>query len=75
MVSYDKQVMHKLLDTYESSILSTGENERTIHIEVKFTKTFLPAYFDETTGRGWFDSNYLEGSQGEPYYPEGSSED
>lgn len=50
MVPYDKQVMHKLLDTYESSILSTGENERTIHIEVKFTKTFLPTYFDESSG-------------------------
>lgn len=49
MVLYDKQVIHKLLDTYESSLLSTGENERTIHIEVKFTKSFLPSYFDESS--------------------------
>lgn len=49
MVRYDKLVVNKLLDSYESSLLSTGENERTIHIEVKFTKTFLPAYFDESS--------------------------
>lgn len=49
MVRYDKLVINKLLDSYESSLLSTGENERTIHIEVKFTKTFLPAYFDESS--------------------------
>lgn len=50
MVQYDKLVINKLLDAYESSLLSTGENERTIHIEVKFTKAFLPAYFDESSG-------------------------
>lgn len=50
MVRYDKLVINKLLDSYESSLLSTGENERTIHIEVRFTKTFLPAYFDESSG-------------------------
>lgn len=50
MVRYDKLVINKLLDSYESSLLSTGQNERTIHIEVKFTMTFLPAYFDESSG-------------------------
>lgn len=50
MVRYDKIVINKLLDSYESSLLSTGENERTIHIEIKFTKTFLPAYYDESSG-------------------------
>ncbi|MDD6442602.1 MAG: DUF2220 family protein, partial [bacterium] len=43
-------IVNKLLDTYESSSLSRGENERTIHIEVRFTKAFLPAYFDESSG-------------------------
>jgi len=50
MVRYDKLVINKLLDSYEASLLSTGENERTIHIEIRFTKTFLPAYFDESSG-------------------------
>lgn len=50
MVRYDKIVMNKLLDSYESSLLSNGENERTIHIEMKFTKAFLPAYYDENSG-------------------------
>lgn len=50
MVRYDKLIINKLLDSYESSLLSTGENKRTIHIDVRFTKTFLPAYFDESSG-------------------------
>lgn len=50
MVRYDKNIINKLLNTYESSLLSSGENERTIHIEVRFTKTFIPAYFDESSG-------------------------
>lgn len=50
MVRYDKLVINKLLDSYESSLLSTGENERTVHIEIRFTKAFLPAYFDESSG-------------------------
>ena len=50
MVRYDEIVINRLLDAYESSLLSSGENERTIHIEIKFTKTFLPAYFDESSG-------------------------
>lgn len=49
MVQYDKIVLNKLLDRYESSLLSTGKNERTIHIEWQFTKKNLPAYFDESS--------------------------
>lgn len=49
MVPYDKYIVNKLLDTYESSLLSTGENERTIHIEFRFTKAAIPAYFDESS--------------------------
>ena len=46
MVQYDKFVLNKLLDTYESSLLSIGENRRNIHIEFRFVKTAIPAYFD-----------------------------
>lgn len=49
MVPYDKSILNKLLDNYESSLLSTGKNERTIHIEWRFTKKNLPAYFDESS--------------------------
>ena len=49
MVPYDKVILNKLLDSYESSLLSTGKNERTIHIEWRFTKKNLPVYFDESS--------------------------
>ena len=49
MVPYDKYIVNKLLDTYESSLLSIGENIRTIHVEFRFTKAAIPAYFDESS--------------------------
>ena len=49
MAQYDKMVIHKLLDTYETSLLSTGENRRMIHIEFRFTKKHFPQYFDESS--------------------------
>ena len=49
MVQYDRKVINQLLDTYENSLLSTGENKRTIQIELRFTKTSIPAYFDESS--------------------------
>ena len=49
MVQYDKMILNRLLDTYEASLLSTGENRRNIHIEFRFTKKALPAYFDESS--------------------------
>lgn len=49
MVPYDKYIVNKLLDTYESSLLSIGENVRTIHVEFRFTKAAIPAYFDESS--------------------------
>ena len=36
MVQYDKMILNRLLDTYEASLLSTGENRRKIHIEFRF---------------------------------------
>lgn len=49
MVQYDRKVLNSLLDTYENSLLSTGEYKRTIHIEFRFTKTSIPPYFDESS--------------------------
>ena len=49
MVQYDRKIINQLLDTYENSLLSTGENKRTIQIEFRFTKTLIPAYFDESS--------------------------
>lgn len=49
MKRVDKQILHQLLDRYENSLLSVGENKRQIQIEVRFTKAFIPAYFDESS--------------------------
>lgn len=49
MVQYDRKVLNHLLDSYENSLLSTGENKRTIQIEFRFTKTSIPHYFDESS--------------------------
>lgn len=49
MVQYNKIVLDKLLDIYESSLLSTGDNVRNIKIELRFSKKNLPAYFDESS--------------------------
>lgn len=49
MVQYDRKVLNHLLDTYENSLLSTGENKRTIQIEFRFMNTSIPSYFDESS--------------------------
>ncbi len=49
MVQYDRKILNNLLDTYEKSLLFTGENKRTIQIEFRFTKTSIPSYFDESS--------------------------
>ena len=49
MVQYDRKVLNSLLDTYENSLLFTGENKRTIQIELRFTKNMIPEYFDESS--------------------------
>ena len=49
MAQYDRNVLNHLLDTYENSLLSTGENKRMIQIEFRFTKTSIPSYFDESS--------------------------
>ena len=49
MVQYDKLVVNKLLDVYENSLLSIGQNKRNVKIEFRLTKTVLPEYFDESS--------------------------
>ena len=49
MAQYDRMVLNHLLDTYENSLLFSGENKRTIQIEFRFTKQSIPAYFDESS--------------------------
>ena len=49
MAQYDRKELNCLLDTYENSLLSTGENKRTIQIEYRFTRTSIPVYFDESS--------------------------
>lgn len=49
MKEYDKIILNKLLDTYESSTLYKGTNERNISISFKFTVINLPEYFDQTS--------------------------
>jgi len=49
MVQYDKKVLNSLLDSYENSLLFTGENKVNISIDFTFSKKKLPAYFDESS--------------------------
>lgn len=49
MVQYDKKVLNGLLDSYENSLLFTGENKVNISIDFPFNKRKLPTYFDESS--------------------------
>lgn len=49
MGRYDKKIVNKLLDSYESSTLFTGKNKVAVHIAFPFNKNTLPAYFDESS--------------------------
>lgn len=49
MERYDKKIVNKLLDSYESSTLFTGTNKVAVHIAFSFNKSTLPAYFDESS--------------------------
>lgn len=49
MGRYDKKIVDKLLDSYESSTLFTGKNKVAVHIAFPFNKNTLPAYFDESS--------------------------
>lgn len=49
MVRYDVRILNGLLDTYENSILSRGENKVNIHIAFPFTRKTMPEYFNESS--------------------------
>lgn len=49
MQQAEKKILNKLLDTYENSKLSRGENKVAVHISYAFTKKSLPEYFDESS--------------------------
>lgn len=49
MQQYDKKILNALLDSYERSSLSRGENKVAVHISFDFTRKILPEYFDESS--------------------------
>ncbi len=49
MVRYDTRILNCLLDSYENSLLSRGENKVAIHIAFPFTKKTIPEYFNESS--------------------------
>ena len=49
MRAYDLKILNRLLDQYEKSTLSTGENRRTVHIDLPFTQKVIPEYFDTSS--------------------------
>ena len=46
---YDEKILDALLNSYENSLLSRGQNKVSIHIGFPFTKKTIPAYFDESS--------------------------
>lgn len=49
MGRYDRKIVDRLLDSYESSSLFTGTNKVAVHITFPFNRSTLPAYFDESS--------------------------
>lgn len=49
MAQYDVKILSGLLDSYENSLLSQGENKVNIHIAFRFTKKTMPEYFNESS--------------------------
>ena len=49
MVRYDEKILNALLDSYEKSVLSRGENKVKLQIAFPFTKKTVPEYFNESS--------------------------
>lgn len=49
MAGYENKILNALVDSYENSLLSRGENKVAIHIAFPFTKKTMPEYFDESS--------------------------
>lgn len=48
-MQYEERILESLLDSYERSSLSRGENTVAVHITFPITKKTMPAYFDENS--------------------------
>lgn len=48
-MKYEEKILHALLDSYERSCLSRGENIVAVHISFPVTKQTIPVYFDENS--------------------------
>ncbi|MGN0265832.1 MAG: Wadjet anti-phage system protein JetD domain-containing protein [Oliverpabstia sp.] len=46
---YENRILQKLLDSYENSSLSRGENTVAVHIAFAITPKTMPMYFDESS--------------------------
>ena len=46
---YEERILQALLDSYERSRLSRGENTVAVHISFPITKKTMPVYFDENS--------------------------
>lgn len=49
MGHYDRKILNALIDSYENSLLSRGENKVAIHVSFGFNKRNLPEYFNESS--------------------------
>lgn len=49
MVHYDRRILNALLDSYERSLLFTGENKVMVNIDFPFIKRRIPEYFEESS--------------------------
>ena len=49
MARYDEKILNALLDSYEKSVLSRGENKVKVQIAFPFTKRTVPEYFNESS--------------------------
>lgn len=49
-MQFEKKLLNKLMDSYENSSLSRGENKVKIHISFRFNRKTVPQYFDENSG-------------------------
>ncbi len=48
-MQYERKILQALLDSYENSLLSRGENKVAVHISFPFTRKSMPSYFDESS--------------------------
>lgn len=49
MARYDEKILNVLLDSYEKSVLSRGENKVKVQIAFPFTRKTMPEYFNESS--------------------------